>query len=116
MGRFCLEAQKPIEEVLPAPSGRKFFVDRRTCDAYCLGDSDYFPLSSDDESDSEDEKLKEIADKYHPEIKSIVTTTNPEMMKATRTFLRPKEPVKVVVPIVVPITWASKLFAKPNNK
>lgn len=123
MGRFCLEAQKPRDELLPAPSGRKFFVDRRTCDSYYPGDSDYFPLSSDDESsddESKDEKnatkLKEIAGKYHPEIKSIVTTnTNPKMMEAMQTFLRPKEPVKVAVPIVVPITWASKLFAKPND-
>ena len=67
MGKFCMEAQKP-DELLLKPR-RRFFIDRITSDDYIQGDSDYFPLSSDDEPDDEshDEKnakeLKRIADK-----------------------------------------------------
>ena len=101
MGKFCLEAQKPRDELLPAT--RKFWIDRQDWELYSQGDSDYFPLSSDDDSDDEKntkeftdaQELRRIADEHYPQI-----TTN-----AVRTFLRPV----VVVPTQ---TWASKLFTK----
>ena len=118
MGKFCLEAQKPRCDLLPEPH-RRFYIDR--CDdSYTPGDSDYFPLSSDDET--EDEKntneLCAIADKYHPQIRSIATTNaTPEMMQSMRNFLRPSGEPAPAKSIVVPPpptqqTWASKLFAK----
>jgi len=110
MGKFCLEARKP-DELLLKPC-RRFFIDRMTSDVYCPGDSEYFPLSSDDESDDEQElrrftdeqnaqELRRIADEHYPQI-----TTN--ATQSVRTFLRPKliEPPKPVQ------SWASKLFTK----
>jgi hypothetical protein len=105
MGKFCLEAQKRSRDLLPAPR-KKFIVDR--CSAlYTPGDSDYFPLSSDDEEDDDTEVHRYFV---APEIKS--TNANPKTTGSMRTFLQPKE---VSAPNVVPITWASKLFAKPND-
>lgn len=107
MGKFCLEARKPDELLLK--SRRRFFIDRRTSDDYCPGDSDYFPLSSDDESDDDKntKELRGIADEHYPQIISITSTNaTPEMMQSVRTFLRPK-------PVEPAQTWASKLFTKP---
>ena len=107
MGKFCLEAQKP-DELLLKPR-RRFFIDRITSDVYYPGDSDYFPLSSDDESDDDKntKELRGIADEHYPQIISITSTNaTPEMMQSVRTFLRPK-------PVEPAQTWASKLFTKP---
>jgi len=88
MGKFCLEAQKPMCDLLPAPR-RKFYIDRWN-DSYTPGDSDYFPDSSDDEKNTN----------------KLQTTTTPEIMQSI-CKLAPANQI-VVSP---PQTWASKLFA-----
>ena len=50
MGKFCPEPSKPKHLLLPAKCS--FYIDRNDPEyGYTSGDSDYFPLSSDDEDD-----------------------------------------------------------------
>lgn len=111
MGKFCQEPQKPKRLLLPAMS---YYMPREDDSNYETGDSDCFPLSSDDEDDEEDDKrntnqLKQLA-RAHPEINqnSIVSkNANPKMMQAMRSFLQ-EVPPSPSPPIQK--TWASKLF------
>jgi hypothetical protein len=82
MGKFCPEPLKPKHLLLPAKLS--FYVDRNDpeCD-YKSGDSDYFPMSSDDEEDN----------KIRGPIGPTVSSEEKEKDKSIN-------------------TWASKLFPK----
>ena len=113
MGKFCPEPQKSDHLLLPRKERSRVPYNYRESDTYSKGDSDYFPLSSDDESDDEknNKQLMEIAINHHPCITDIRTNNaSPELMHAMRNFL---QPVPTTTTTVVPtMSWSKKLFPK----